>query len=53
MAKCVSVKRRRLRACVGEMKERLFVENRELEPPNLGDLQADFTFTAHESATEV
>lgn len=53
MAKCVKAKRRRLRACIGEMKERLFVENRELVIPNSGFADAGFSFTAHESATEV
>lgn len=53
MARCERKARRRLRACIGEMKERIFVENRVLEPPDSGFASASFTFTAHESATEV
>jgi head-tail adaptor len=53
MARCERIQRRRARACIGEMSERIFVENRVLDPPDFGTMDSGFTFTAHESATEV
>lgn len=53
MADCVRKKRRRLRGCIGEMKERIFVENRVMDSPDFAMGAANFTFSAHESAAEV
>lgn len=53
MAKCVKAQRRRMRACIGDLSERLLIENRVLTPPSSGVASAGFTFSAHNEATEV
>lgn len=53
MTRCVKVQRRRTRACIGELTERLFVENREIIGPVFGGADLGFQFTAHNEATEV
>ena len=53
MAKCVKLHRRDARACIGDLSERIFLENRQQTAPDFGSVDADFAFAAHESATEV
>ena len=53
MAHCVQIHRRDMRACIGDLSERLFIENRTQDAPDFGAVDAAFTFSAHESATEV
>ena len=45
--------RRRKRVPVGDLSERIWVEDRELQVPAFGAADSDFAFTPHPSATRV
>ena len=53
MPRLVRANRKRERSNVGDLSEKIFVENRNLPAPALGLAASDFVFSAHESAAEV